>query len=312
MAIINGNNNPNVLVGTALADSIFGFGGNDSLYGFDGNDYLDGGTGNDYMAGGAGNDTYVVDNISDTVFEAAGAGIDKVNASVNYVLEDNVENLSLFGGAIAGIGNGRGNTIIGNANANFLAGQGGNDNLDGGLGNDHLDGGIGNDTMFGGSGNDGLSGRSGNDYLNGGSGNDYLDGGSGNDTLVGGLGNDVLDGGSGADRFYFAEAGAANWDSIVDFSHVSDTIALSSSLDGVFGGGIAGLSFNLAGVLNAGWYFEGAGFNGNGLQLSGIFNDTTTGNIWYNRTSGVAFDSVLLANVGAGSAALDQTDFILV
>ena len=115
------------------------------LYGYDGNDTLDGGTGNDSMAGGVGDDSYVVDSAGDVVSEAAGAGTDRVNASVNYTLGANVENLTLSGTATSGTGNDLNNIIYGNSNANTLSGLAGNDTLYGYDGNDTLYGGNGND-----------------------------------------------------------------------------------------------------------------------------------------------------------------------
>ncbi len=69
--------------------------GNDTIIGGPGNDTLDGGAGADLMIGLAGNDTYIVDNAGDVVQEGGGAGIDTVQASVDYTLPDNVENLTL-------------------------------------------------------------------------------------------------------------------------------------------------------------------------------------------------------------------------
>jgi Ca2+-binding RTX toxin-like protein len=98
---------------------------------------LNGGTGADAMIGGLGNDTYIVDNAGDMVTEAAGAGIDLVQASVTHALAADVENLTLTGaGAINGTGNSLANAIIGNAGANTLDGAGGADTMTGGLGND--------------------------------------------------------------------------------------------------------------------------------------------------------------------------------
>ena len=50
------------------------------LAGNTGNNTLNGGAGADSMAGGTGNDTYVVDNIGDSVVEAAGEGTDLVQS----------------------------------------------------------------------------------------------------------------------------------------------------------------------------------------------------------------------------------------
>ncbi len=67
--------------------------------------------------------------------------------------------------------------------------------------------------------------------LNGGGGNDTLSGLAGNDTLNGGTGNDVLTGGAGNDTFIFNSApGAANVDSISDFSVVHDSIHLDDAV----------------------------------------------------------------------------------
>ena len=135
MAVINGNNLNNVLLGTPFNDSINGFGGADILQGFNGNDFLNGGTGADSMRGGLGNDTYVVDNFGDFVFEAAGAGIDRIfsfiSLSLNVPAMAAVENLSLVGAAANGTGNALGNSIVGNNFNNVLSGLGGNDFLRG-------------------------------------------------------------------------------------------------------------------------------------------------------------------------------------
>lgn len=50
-------NDPLLLNGKiAIADEIYGYGGNDKLYGYAGDDTLDGGTGNDTLKGGVGDD----------------------------------------------------------------------------------------------------------------------------------------------------------------------------------------------------------------------------------------------------------------
>ena len=156
-----------------------------------------------------------------------------------------------------------------------------------------------------------LYGNGSDNILSGLSGNDSLYGNAGGDTLSGGIGQDYLNGGTGQDRFVFSESGSANRDTIGDFSHADDTIVLMDILDGAEDSSITGLSFNDSNVLSSSWYFEGTGFNGNGTQLSGIYNDTTTGSVWYNPTSNSAGDSVLICIVGSATAAsLDSTDFV--
>ncbi|WP_373533062.1 hypothetical protein [Vampirovibrio sp.] len=212
-----------------IIENATGGSGNDSITGNTGNNILIGGTGNDTMVGGTGNDTYGVNATGDVVTEAASAGTDTVQASLNYTLGTNVENLILTG--VANL-TGTGNTLN-----NFITGNGGNNTLDGGTGNDTLIGGLGNDTLVvnavgdvvtengdegidtvqasisytlgnhvenltltgatnltgkGNTLNNLLIGNTGNNSLTGAAGNDTLDGGTGNDTLVGGLGDDFF------------------------------------------------------------------------------------------------------------------------
>ena len=108
------------------------------------------------MTGGLGNDTYVIEDTTDVVVEAAAGGTDLVQSSVTIAtLAANVENLTLLGAvAINATGNTLANIITGNTAANLLSGGDGNDTLNGGDGDDTLDGGLGNDSMVGGLGND--------------------------------------------------------------------------------------------------------------------------------------------------------------
>ena len=58
MAIVQGDNKGNILVGGADDDDIFGYGGHDLLLGKGGDDALWGADGDDAMFGGAGADTF--------------------------------------------------------------------------------------------------------------------------------------------------------------------------------------------------------------------------------------------------------------
>ena len=196
---LTGNDGANALNGSVGNDSLTGGAGHDTLIGGEGNDRLDGGLEADSLVGGAGNDAYVVDAMGDVVVEDADAGIDRVSASISYVLHAALENLTLTGTAdLNGTGNALANALTGNAGAN---------GLDGGLDNDSLDGGAGNDTLIGGEGNDRLDGGLDDDSLVGGEGNDVLDGGLDADVLVGDAGNDVF-------RF---TRGEAQGDIVADF-----------------------------------------------------------------------------------------------
>ena len=73
------------------------------------------------------------------VTENVSEGTDTVNASVNYGLTANVENLVLLGDAMTplqGYGNELVNNLTGSDGVNLLNGQGGADTMAGGLGDD--------------------------------------------------------------------------------------------------------------------------------------------------------------------------------
>lgn len=157
------------LIGSTGDNQLKGLGGDDQLDGGSGDDRLDGGTGMDTMVGGSGSDTYHVDSAQDVVVETtgaqpahnhraqatedaqpaldAGAGVDKVIASISYTLGAFVENLDLAAGAgnLTGQGNELPNELSGNTGDNTLLALSGNDTLLGAAGNDLLDGGSGVD-----------------------------------------------------------------------------------------------------------------------------------------------------------------------
>ena len=113
MAVINGTDNSNILIGTNAGDVINAGGGNDIVLGGNGNDTLNGGSGTDLISGGNGNDT--IDG---------GSGSD----------------------ALSG-GNGN-DTIDGGTGDDLISGDNGNDTLNGGAGSDIVLGGSGNDTLI--------------------------------------------------------------------------------------------------------------------------------------------------------------------
>ena len=252
---ILGNNVANNLQGLAGDDFLFGGGANDVLSGGFGNDVHNGGIGADNMQGGFGNDTYFIDNGADFVFEAAGAGIDRIVSSINLTLNTvpraNVENLSLSGAAAFGQGNALGNSIVGTNFANNLQGLGGNDNL---------------------------AGLGGNDLLLGGVGNDVHNGGLGADNMQGGIGNDsyIVD---NAGDFVF-EAAASGFDSILSSISLTLNVAARANVENLslsgaafFGQGNA-LGNTIVGT-NLGNNLQGLGGNDRIFGLAG--NDTLLG-----------------------------------
>jgi 2',3'-cyclic-nucleotide 2'-phosphodiesterase (5'-nucleotidase family) len=191
------------------ADLLLGGAGDDSLQGGTApnafTDTLDGGAGADTMSGGRGDDLYRVDAAGDVVIEDAQGGLDRVESSISFVLPDEVEQLVLLGGALAGTGNALNNLLVGNLLGNALSG---------------------------GEGADTILGDAGDDMIEGGGSNDDLQGGAGADTLTGGAGADTLTGGADADIFRFTAGSDSSFarldrrDVIADFVRGEDKILL--------------------------------------------------------------------------------------
>jgi Ca2+-binding RTX toxin-like protein len=298
------------------------------------NNILDGGAGADTLIGGLGDDTYVVDNIGDSVIETANAGNDTVNASIDYILGANVENLTLTGTAINGTGNALNNTLVGNGNSNNLFGLAGDDTLIGNGGNDTLDGGAGNDMMLGGGGNDLYVVDSTNDlvielagqgtdtvyasidyiltadvenlFLTGtafkGTGNDLnniITGNAGNNILTGGGGNDTLFGGAGVDTFVLNKP-SQGVDIIKDFVSGTDKFGISQS---EFGGGlVAGMSLSSSQIR------LGAGVStANSASQRFLFN-TSNGNLYFDADGVGGIGAIQIAKL-EGVSGLSSGDF---
>jgi len=245
------------------------------ITGTNGNDILFGTVGNDSLNGLLGADTMDGGDGNDTYF------VDNVGDIVKEVFDD----------ALGGTAD----TVLASVTYSLAPGTPGNQGY-----------GIENLTLTG-SGNINATGNSKNNVLKGNTGSNVLDGGLGLDTLTGGAGND-----------FFRLDNVANRDLITDFSVPADTIILANSLDSTLAGslnpGIKGLSFisgNVNGsVLNSAWFFKGAGSTGGASgNLSGIYVNTSNGDIWYNDSNLVG--SYLIANVGAGAAAgMTNADFV--
>jgi len=265
---IVGNNAANGLSGLGGNDSIFGLGGNDNMLGGAGNDFLNGGLGNDTMRGQIGNDTYVVNAPGDNVIELAGQGIDtiisSISTSLNVAGRLAVENLTLTGTAVVGVGNGLSNTIFGDAMGNNLIGLGGSDRLFGGVGADVLQGGVGND------------------FHNGGTGVDQIITGSGFDTIL-----------------FNAPLGIANFDRVLDFAPVFDTMQLENS---VFVG------------LTAGAFLPATDFHIGAAAADAsdrIIYNSATGNLFFDVDGTGGIGQVLFADLASGLA-MTASDFFVV
>ncbi|MFZ3019434.1 MAG: VCBS domain-containing protein [Gallionella sp.] len=292
------------LTGTANLDGI-GNALDNSITGTGGNNVLDGGAGVDTLAGGAGNDTYIVDNTADVVTENAGAGTDSVFASADYTLSDNVENLTLTGGAVSGTGNALDNLITGNAGDNALNGMAGNDTLDGGAGVDAMAGGVGNDTYYVDNTADVIA-----ENLNEGTDSVYASatytlsdniesltltgtanidgtGNALNNAISGNSGANVIDGGAGADTM---TGGAGNDTYIVDNAGDTTVEALNAGTDTV----LSSVSYTLASNVENLTLTGAANINATGNELNNILIGNTANNGLY----GLAGNDTLTGNTG--------------
>lgn len=242
-----GNDLGNVILGNSLANRLDGALNDDATVG-------------DTLIGGAGDDTLVVNSLEDLI--EGGDGIDTVESSVDYVLGDDVENLTLTGEALSGTGNSGDNQIAGNKLNNTLDGGGGSNQLTGGAGDDvyvadaydlaiveneeegtdlvvadfdyilvdNVENLILNgDSATTGTGNslaNEITGNSLDNILSGMEGDDTLIGGEGADSLVGGEGYDSLLGGAGNDTLL-----TDDYDSSINGGDGTDLVVSETDID---------------------------------------------------------------------------------
>ncbi len=172
MALINGTNGNDSLLGTAAGDTMFGGTGYDTIRSSAGDDAIE---------GGAGSDTYII-NIgrSGLVVTSAGDGTLVIRPSPG------------------GLGGNFGTDTVSGVESFRVVSSNGTVTLSAdellaryNYGYAHAPT-EGNDKLLGGQGADSIDGLGGDDTIEGGAGNDRLDGGAGADVLRGGEGADVF------------------------------------------------------------------------------------------------------------------------
>ena len=297
---------------------------------------LNGGGGTDTLIGGAGNDTFVVDDASDVIIDTKGGPNSiQFSGSGGYDLAAgvNVTSLSVAAGntnSVYLVGNEFSQTITGGSGNDILNGDGGlsgaTDTLIGGAGDDiyrvwnagdvvQEGAGGGFDTVYtsvnyalgAGQEIEQLSAAdqsaTGAITLIGNAGANRVIGNNGANVLAGGDGQDVLIGLGGADTFSFSNFGAANADTIQDFSKAQgDKIQLVNS---------AGADFDAitgTGTLSAAQFTTGTVAT---TAAQRIIYDQDTGRIFYDADGNGAGAAELIAQLTPGTV-LDNTDFTVV
>jgi Ca2+-binding RTX toxin-like protein len=202
--VIMGGDGNDILLGAAGSDAVFGEAGNDTVLGQGASlDSVSGGPGIDFIDGGSGGDT-LVESISG-VFT-----VDNFTA-VNFTSGETdtlhrVENVSIEGSDgpdnISAAGLIGVATINGGLGNDVITGTEFPDVLSGYVGADLMAGRGGNDTMIAGGGNDTMAGGPGDDFFRGNGGDDLILGGDGNDAINGLSGFDTLEGDAGDDVIF--------------------------------------------------------------------------------------------------------------
>jgi serralysin len=320
--------------GVGGADSLYGLAGTDTLVGGAGADNLYGGAGADGHYGGDGVDFARYDDAnygnlsirldvpSINAGAAAGDTYFGIEGLVGGVGNDTV------------VGNSLANYLYGAGGNDNIYGQGGVDYLNGGAGTNNLWGGSGADQHIGGTGFDyaryddanwgnliirldtpaanvgavavgdtytgieGLVGGVGSDVVIGNASANYLFGGGGADYINALAGNDYMNGGAGADRFVFTSAlnATTNIDTVADFAHAVDDIALSQAIFAGIGATLDASEFQI-GMANA--------------ATDRIIYNNVTGQLFYDSNGNGAGGMTQFATVTAGTV-LDTGDFVMV
>ncbi|BAL25720.1 calcium-binding protein [Azoarcus sp. KH32C] len=311
--------------------------GNDHLDGGNGSDILDGGDGNDKLSGGAGDDDIDGGNGNDNISTGDGLNIVLAGAGNDKVLGGNdADNISGGDGNDTIMTAGGDDLIDGGAGKDNIKAGDGNDRIDGGDGDDKMAGGAGDDTYFvssakdkimemAGEGNDTVvssasfslaklanvenieltgianvdaTGNTADNILTGNDGNNALDGGAGNDVLIGGAGADTLTGGAGNDTFIFDNLAVGGVDTVKDFTHGSDVLALDADVFTALAGSVD---------LNANVAIGTAAADANDFLVF----DSTTGALYYDQDGNGAGAAVQIATL-TGVTTVNGSDFTIV
>ncbi|MEO7223260.1 MAG: cadherin domain-containing protein, partial [Devosia sp.] len=156
------------------------------------------------------------------------------------------------------------------------------------------------DRLDGAGGKDTILGKNGADILIGGAGKDTISGGSGKDTIYGGASKDVLTGGGSADQFVFdTTPKSSNVDTITDFQHGMDKIALDDAIFAAIGTSLTAKEFY-------------ASTSGKAHDKSDrIVYETDTGKLSYDADGNGAGKAIHFATL-TGNPTVTLDDFLIV
>jgi Ca2+-binding RTX toxin-like protein len=152
------------VLGTVVADTLFGEADDDLIEGLSGDDFLVGDDGSDTLLGGEGDDTLSGERGSNKI--NGGPGNDRADYRFADAVDADLERGTAMNGNRGTdtlihiedlMGSEYGDTLAGDAGANYLRGRNGDDLILGRGGNDFIRGNDGNDTLNGGAGFDDIS-----------------------------------------------------------------------------------------------------------------------------------------------------------
>nr|WP_272490884.1 tandem-95 repeat protein [Mesobacterium pallidum] len=255
---LSGSAGPEVQIGSALADTVDGLGGDDRIEGRAGDDSLLGGSGSDTLSGGDGADTLVGGTGGDTLDGGAGddvyrfglgegsdtitdgGGLDRVEMAAG-LLPGSLAVTALNGTDIVLRVTGSEDRLVLAGALDDVAREIEEIRFADGTSWSHADllaripaetdktvaGTTGDDSLAPGAGDDTVDALDGADLVDGGAGHDLLEGGLGNDTVTGGQGNDALTDAGGDDLYHFARGDGQ--DRLTDLSGL-DAIQLGAGI----------------------------------------------------------------------------------
>jgi Ca2+-binding RTX toxin-like protein len=273
------------MIGSSIADQLYGKLGNDTLMGEKGNDTLYGGLGFNTLTGGAGSDTFVIEYGIDSITDL-GNGPDVIQVIAGTVNATLVKAWKATTGSYSNaevniFANGFSidlSSVISGSEGFYVSNLGNSKKV-------KLIGSLFADTLIGGSNAD---------TLNGNGGGDILTGGSGADTFILNAGDDVItDLGFGKDILIVSSGLSVELDIYESWIATSKTINNGTTLLSSHG-----FNVNLS-AIKSGNGFEIANTSAQAIFVGSQKNDTLNGGAGTDTLNGHLGNDILVGNSGA-------------